>query len=417
MESKEEKEKNKRKISIITFIVWIFLIVTTVILVIGGINKTRALEKTEDIPTVDIGNNINLYWSCKCENANFLLLYYIIEDYVIIGDIVESDNSYACNIRLNKNKINDMIDLYNRETENEYGKHCYNSDAVIKDEVTVYWNGKSWNSYDSLSFLIPIKLEDLPPSPKNDLRYDNTIMSNIYDSKVKFECFDEHEEQYLYLDGFDFYGAFYECFIVDEILENTEDKVGKGGGIIPKGEIPYKCTIRINKNKINKIIDIYNGYFESEYGKHYYYINDDISKFEETLYWQNHGWRQLNSLTVKGINSNTGRPIVGYDDAEIFTIPIREMTETTKEVTLSYDANIGENEIKVEVPESKTQIISDGELAVFVISDMIPVRDGYKFLGWSNYSGKNDVDYRVGENIYLTENNICSMGRRECYFR
>lgn len=73
---------------------------------------------------------------------------------------------------------------------------------------------------------------------------------------------------------------------------------------------------------------------------------------------------------------------------------IDEGIEEQVNVTLTYDANGGEN-----TPLS-SEVAKDGELA---ISDVIPTRSGYKFLGWATTSDSNTVSYKSNDKITMND--------------
>ena len=63
-----------------------------------------------------------------------------------------------------------------------------------------------------------------------------------------------------------------------------------------------------------------------------------------------------------------------------------------KIVTVTYDANGGEGGIK-----RQTETVGIEEEASIAISDKVPTRDGYAFLGWAKDKEASDSEYNVGE--------------------
>jgi len=60
--SKEVKSKKiKRKVSIITVFLWLFLVVIMITIVRGNIKNTNALEEEEQQQDSILGNNIGIY--------------------------------------------------------------------------------------------------------------------------------------------------------------------------------------------------------------------------------------------------------------------------------------------------------------------------------------------------------------------
>lgn len=419
MKNKEEKIENrkKRKISIITCFLWIFLVITMGIVIIDGIDKSRALEETVEVPTLELGEDFYIYINFR--NSNNKNIYrYTLKDYsknwFTVGDVIENNGnyyySYKCTVKLNKEKINEIIcssflpdDCYYNSDFDETKLVTY---WEVLDEATMYYSKSGrwefWDlgnsSYGGIELVIPITVNSAVRqlTPKN-----------LNAVKVEFKCEEEHNKVYnpkdINLDN---------LFIIGDIEENNEDQI-LNEEIILKENIPYKCNIKLNYANLDKIVDFYNEENkdnEEIKEKHYYYSNFNIDMLDSnetmneiTLYWYNGDneysfWNKDNVYRWCYLDKS-GNEIE-------FVVPIKEEIKVEKEVTLSYNENIDKNEEKIEVPESKTQKVYDGEAAVFVISDMIPERNGYKFLGWSNNSGKNNVDYNVGENIYLTKNKI-----------
>ena len=73
--------------------------------------------------------------------------------------------------------------------------------------------------------------------------------------------------------------------------------------------------------------------------------------------------------------------------------------ETTFPVYLGYDANNGTN-----APDGGSAEIVAGNSATFTISDSVPTRTGYDFLGWSTNKDATSAEYSSGGSITISSN-------------
>lgn len=81
-----------------------------------------------------------------------------------------------------------------------------------------------------------------------------------------------------------------------------------------------------------------------------------------------------------------------------------KLTQTSSEVTtfpvyLGYDANNGTN-----APDGSSAEIVAGNSATFTISDSVPTRTGYNFLGWATDKDATSAQYRSGGSITISSN-------------
>ena len=72
---------------------------------------------------------------------------------------------------------------------------------------------------------------------------------------------------------------------------------------------------------------------------------------------------------------------------------------TTFPVYLGYDANNGTN-----APDGSSAEIVAGNSATFTISDSVPTRTGYNFLGWATDKDATSAEYRSGGSITISSN-------------
>ena len=72
---------------------------------------------------------------------------------------------------------------------------------------------------------------------------------------------------------------------------------------------------------------------------------------------------------------------------------------TTFPVYLGYDANKGTN-----APDGSSAEIVAGDSATFTISDSVPTRTGYDFLGWSTNKDATSAEYSSGGSITISSN-------------
>ena len=72
---------------------------------------------------------------------------------------------------------------------------------------------------------------------------------------------------------------------------------------------------------------------------------------------------------------------------------------TTFPVYLGYDANNGTN-----APDGSSAEIVAGDSATFTISDSVPTRTGYDFLGWATDKDATSAEYRSGGSITISSN-------------
>ena len=72
---------------------------------------------------------------------------------------------------------------------------------------------------------------------------------------------------------------------------------------------------------------------------------------------------------------------------------------TTFPVYLGYDANNGTN-----APDGSSAEIVAGNSATFTISDSVPTRTGYDFLGWSTNKDATSSEYSSGSSITISSN-------------
>ena len=73
--------------------------------------------------------------------------------------------------------------------------------------------------------------------------------------------------------------------------------------------------------------------------------------------------------------------------------------ETKFPVYLGYDANNGTN-----APDGSSAEIVAGNSATFTISDSVPTRTGYNFLGWATNKDATSAEYRSGGSITISSN-------------
>ena len=81
-----------------------------------------------------------------------------------------------------------------------------------------------------------------------------------------------------------------------------------------------------------------------------------------------------------------------------------KLTQTSSEVTtfpvyLGYDANNGTN-----APDGSSAEIVAGNSATFTISDSVPTRTGYNFLGWATNKDATSAEYSSGGRITISSN-------------
>ena len=81
-----------------------------------------------------------------------------------------------------------------------------------------------------------------------------------------------------------------------------------------------------------------------------------------------------------------------------------KLTQTSSEVTtfpvyLGYDANNGTN-----APNGSSAEIVAGNSATFTISDSVPTRTGYNFLGWATNKDATSAEYSSGGSITISSN-------------
>lgn len=85
----------------------------------------------------------------------------------------------------------------------------------------------------------------------------------------------------------------------------------------------------------------------------------------------------------------------GGTGTNIVLYAIWEISSSDLEYSLVYD--IGEG--ATDGPDTVRVNPSDGETPVFTVSDKIPVREGYTFLGWSDEEGSNNAVWTAGDQI------------------
>lgn len=207
-------------------------------------------------------------------------------------------------------------------------------------------------------------------------------------------------------------GKYYDFCTFEEVVSNNGENMPKY--ILDNytkeeaiNEFPYKCSFNIdsdylinyyNSRASDSGIDTHYVLNYNEYDKSKLEFGDILSDRIELYYSKSdnkwHCYLGYNEKDGSVNNCNIIFPVTHYNEAD------------RRNVTLYYNANIEENETKVEVPSSETKTVYSIDPVEFEIPNMVPIREGYKFLGWSNEKGKNNVDYRVGETISLTEDKI-----------
>ena len=89
-----------------------------------------------------------------------------------------------------------------------------------------------------------------------------------------------------------------------------------------------------------------------------------------------------------------------YDeDADLQLFAVWEAMPELATYTLSYNTNGGAGII-----ESQSQENRDGR-AVFNITDVVPTREGYDFLGWNENNNATEADYNTGDVLIATNSN------------
>ena len=84
-------------------------------------------------------------------------------------------------------------------------------------------------------------------------------------------------------------------------------------------------------------------------------------------------------------------PVYAVDD-DYSILPEGDPIVQVEEVTLTYDANGGEASITSVTVEKNNDV---------VVSDVIPTRDGFKFLGWATTSDATKATYNAGDTITI----------------
>lgn len=90
-----------------------------------------------------------------------------------------------------------------------------------------------------------------------------------------------------------------------------------------------------------------------------------------------------------------------YDeDKDLTLFAVWEALPELTTYTLSYNTNGGTGTIEPQSQENR-----DG-YATFVITNIIPTRDGYEFLGWSINNDATEADYSAGDTLLTTNTNM-----------
>lgn len=107
--------------------------------------------------------------------------------------------------------------------------------------------------------------------------------------------------------------------------------------------------------------------------------------------------------TFLGWDTSSGASTVVYEPGDLINInsnttlyAVWEKKAVPVDYALRYDANGGEN-----APADQT-ISSTDSSAVFTISDTVPARTGYKFVGWADSENAAEVTYIAGDEVTLS---------------
>lgn len=152
-------------------------------------------------------------------------------------------------------------------------------------------------------------------------------------------------------------------YSVGEVVENPGTYYNVDGGKITKEQFPWMCVVTVHAAPF---IELYNSNFSERYGVHKL---AGTSNATATLHWfwhNTYGWQYLENPPIQ------------------FNIT-RDTSEKT--YTLNYYKNTTDTVTNMPVPNPQTEKSNTG-MVTFTVSNAIPAREGYNFLGWN---GKPDA--------------------------
>ncbi len=365
-ENQKLKEKNnkklKRRISVITVFLWVFLVATMITVVIGNTKNTNALEhdnveiyeENNEIPSTyessvsppTINNILDssmskliAYISCYDSNEHKLLRYEILDDSAInVGEItpntggtnkpLPSTYPYTCEINLNLEFL--LKEYNNYASEQGFGKHSY---KFGNKTLKLYYDikNKSWYNFESSSFYI--KVSHLKP---NKPSINNIVKGS---ELVKFVCKDSSNHE-----------ATDDTFESNSAISLGEVVFNDGAEGVSIVSYPWMCDLKLNSNYW---IDLYNNYASNQgFGKHWIINNNDSLR----LYYSSGKW------TYKKV-----------------AVPLEiEITHISPKYDVVYNDGVS-NEV-IFPDQIYEGLHEDDETPVF---DGTPFRKGYIFIGWA----------------------------------
>lgn len=368
---KREKCKMNRKISIITVFLWIFLIMTMIIIVNGNIKNTNALEDTTD--------------SYNIEKSAFSEFY------------------------PNKNVYNFVKDGIAQTGKGEIYLDIQN--PIAKDVVSTYYYGENYVGSPKGYYDVIVK----------ENSNERIAIADVYsiDDKIVVE-FEAGEESGL------------TTIIIEYKITDLDIKVGNPKETVTSncisGELEYKVIVYSNEDFYSNIysrptynlnlnvgeierrgiyfLGYYNDYADEILGVDLEYDNNNIVEILNTEFFidyediDSYGFTYKSTrIFFKGINPGKTQVIMNirwlYDGEKYTTRAIYNITVTGEEkvdITFANDEDDSNSTISLDKTES------------LVIPGKMSNKDWSWVIGWSTTPNSKYVDYHVGEEYTFNEN-------------
>ncbi|MBR5027003.1 InlB B-repeat-containing protein [Candidatus Saccharibacteria bacterium] len=143
------------------------------------------------------------------------------------------------------------------------------------------------------------------------------------------------------------------------------------------------------------------------YGGNYYASGVSTSRSHVMYYWI------LDKTYSKGMGPFYTYSGTGFSNSswpQYYGSTMRCVADHDQSFTITYDANNGSG-----APAAQTITSGKGK-GTFTISNIIPTRAGYSFVGWSESAYAQDADYNPGQMIAFTQSNITLYAVWAVYF-